>query len=304
MARVHAFFYRIYYALRKSATQGVLRRWPTSLKVLDHLKRLPLAHLLPRAQVWVRIQSGLSKGMWMQINLPGEAFLWRGDHEPEVQNAISVAVCPGTVFYDVGAHVGTMALGAANLVGESGCVVAFDGDPENIKRLRLNSERNGFQARLRVLHAVVWSRTNSDGIPFRRGTTAKSQGGVEADGNRPVLGKGDVISVPAITLDDYIASGAPSPRLIKIDVEGGEYEVLIGGERVFTVQRPFIIVEIHHQRAAALITAWLDQHQYCGNWEIPKEGFPRRLFGWPTEQDGQAWMRARIDRNRSQEGPQ
>ena len=295
MASVQAFFYRIYYALKESTTEGVLRRWPTSRKVLDHLKQLVLAHLLPKAQVWVRVQSGISKGMWMQIYLPGEAFLWRGEHEPEVQKAISVAVGPGSVFYDVGTHVGTMALGAAQLVGESGCVVAFDGDPENIERLRLNSARNGFQARLRVVHAAVWSRTERNGIPFRRGTAAKSQGGVEADGNRPVLGNGEVISVPAITLDDFIAAGAPSPQLIKIDVEGGEYEVLRGGERLITVQRPFIIVEVHHQRAAELITAWLDQSQYCGSWEIPKEGFPRRLFAWPTEQDGEAWMRARID---------
>jgi FkbM family methyltransferase len=297
------FLYRIYYALRESATEGVLRRWPTSLKALDHLKHLVLAHVLPRAQVWVRIQSGLSEGMWMRILLPGEASLWRGEHEPEVQNAIRAAVRPGAIFYDVGAYVGTMALGAARLVGESGSVVAFDGEPENIKRLRLNGERNGFQAHLRVVHAVVWSRTESAGIPFRRGKTAKSQGGVEADGNRPVLGNGEIISVPAITLDDFIAAGAPSPQLIKIDVEGGEYEVLRGGERLFAVQRPFIIVEVHQKQTAELITAWLEQYQYCGNWEIPEEDFPRRLFAWPTEQDGAAWMRTRFDQPESR-GPQ
>jgi FkbM family methyltransferase len=239
--------------------------------------------------------------MWMQICLPGEASLWRGEHEPEVQSAISAAVRPGAVFYDVGAHVGTMTLGTARLVGESGRVIAFDGDPENIQRLLVNSERNGLQARIRVVHGVVWSRTATDGISFRRGTTARSHGGVEADGNRPVLGSGELITVPAITLDDFIAAGAPSPQLIKVDVEGGEYEVLRGGDRLFAVQRPFIIVEVHHQQAADLITAWLGEYQYCGNWEIPVESFPRRLFAWPTEQDGPAWIRARLGQNQAQE---
>ena len=66
-----------------------------------------------------------------------------------------------------------------------GLVVAFDGDPENIARLQEHSARNGLESRLRVVHAAVWSRTAIDGIGFRRGATAKSQGGVQADGKRP-----------------------------------------------------------------------------------------------------------------------
>jgi FkbM family methyltransferase len=290
MTSFYLVVYRAFFVLRKSATQGRLRRWPVVVTLLDELKELVRRGFLPRAKVWVRIQSGLSKGMWMQIYLPGEASLWRGEHEPEVQNAISAAVRPGAVFYDVGAYVGTMTLGTARLVGESGHVIAFDGDPGNVKRLLVNSERNGFQARVRVVHGAVWSRTASDGISFRRGTTARSQGGVEADGSRPVLGGGQIITVPAITLDDFIATGAPSPQLIKIDVEGGEYEVLRGGSRLFAVQRPLIIVEVHQQQAADLITAWLGEYQYCGNWEIPVDSFPRRLFAWPTEQDRPAWI--------------
>ncbi len=63
---------------------------------------------------------------------------------------------------------------------------------------------------------------------FAGAEPSRSQGGVEADGNRPVLGSGKVINVPAITLDDFVAAGEPPPQLLKIDVEGGEYEVLLG----------------------------------------------------------------------------
>src|SRR5262249_13738358 len=186
--------------------------------------------------------------------------------------------------------LGSVALGTARMVGKLGRVIAFDGDPENVLRLRGNGSRNRLEDRLQVVHAAVWSDTRSDGISFRRGGAVGSQGGVEADGNRPVLGTGEIITVRAITLDDFIASGGPVPHLVKIDVEGGEYQVLRGGARLFASQKPLIIAEVHHQQAADQISAWLDEYRYCSHWEIPREGFPRRLFAWPPEYDGAAWM--------------
>jgi FkbM family methyltransferase len=291
MGSFYVLFYQMYDSIKKFASEGALRRWPSLGRGLDRVKRLVQNHILRNAHAWVRIQSGLSQGMWMQICVAREASLWRGDHDREVQNAIWAAVRPGEVVYDVGAHVGTMALGAAQLVGELGRVVAFDGDPENVERLRRNSARNGLEDHLQVVHAAVWSRTAANGIPFRRGATVSSQGGVEADGNHPVLAGGEIINVPAITLDDFVAAGGPPPQLVKVDVEGGEYEVLRGGARLFATQRPLIIAEIHHQQAAEQITAWLNEYQYDAQWKIPEEKFPRRLFAWPAGQDGQAWMR-------------
>jgi hypothetical protein len=109
------------------------------------------------------------------------------------------------------------------------------------------------------------------------------------------LGSGEVITVPAVTLDEFIAAGGPRPQLIKIDVEGGEYEVLRGGASLFASQRPLIIAEVHHQQAAEQISAWLDEYRYCSQWNIPQEGFPRRLFARPTEYDGSVWMQHSAD---------
>jgi FkbM family methyltransferase len=283
--------YRTYWVLKKCSTEGVLRRWSGTGRGLDQLRRRVGTRFLPKVQAWVQIQSGLSQGIWMHLYLPQEAIIWRGKHEPEVQNAILAGVRPGAVVYDIGASVGAMALGAVLLVGDQGLVVAFDGDPENVARLREHSARNGLENRLRVVHTAVWSRSATEGIGFRRGAPSRSQGGVEADGNRPVLGSGEVICVPAVSLDDFVAGGEPPPQLLKIDVEGGEYEVLRGGKQLFSKQRPVVIAEVHHQQAAEQITSWLGEYQYCAQWNIPKEKFPRHLFAWPTEADGEAWMR-------------
>jgi|ERR1700722_9852732 len=292
MANFYPLLYRTYSVLKKSAIEGRLRRLPLIRRGLDRFKRRIEPHFLRKAQVWVRIQSGLSTGMWMHLYFPREALIWRGKHEPEVQNAIQAAVRQGDVVYDIGAHVGTMALGAALLVGDLGLVIAFEGDPENIARLREHRARNRLESRLRVVHAAVWSRTAIDGIGFRRGAAAKSQGGVQADGKRPVLGSGEVINVRAVKLDDVIDAGVPPPQLVKIDVEGGEYEVLCGGQSLFVKQRPLVIAEVHHQLAAEQITRWLSEYQYFAQWNIPREQFPRHLFAWPKETDGEAWMRS------------
>jgi FkbM family methyltransferase len=45
--------------------------------------------------------------------------------------------------------------------------------------------------------------------------------------------------------------------LLKIGVEGGEYEVLRGANTLFAKERPLLIAEVHHQGAAEQITAWL-----------------------------------------------
>ena len=288
----YALLYRLNSVLQRIGVGKILRR----SAIVDRVKRLM------QREVWVQVQSGLSQGMWMRLRVPSEGGYWQGTHEPDVQNAIICAVQPGMVVYDIGAHLGSFALGAARLVGKLGCVVAFDGDPENISRLRENVRRNELaEDRLRVVHGAVWSSTPSEGIPFRRGGEVTSHGGVEANGNQPVTGTGEIITVPAITLDDFIAAGNPEPHLMKIDVEGGEYEVLRGGVRLLGSQRPLILAEVHRQEAADQICSLLNDHHYCLQWHRPQfdlailqtvwdSGFPQRLFAWPPEYAGAIWM--------------
>jgi FkbM family methyltransferase len=284
---VYLFVYRTYIALKKIVVDRVLRRWPWAQRRFDSAKFSIKRHILPSRQVWVQVQSGFARGMWMRLRIPEEAGFWRGEHEPDVQQALSAMVRPGDVVYDVGAHVGSIALGAARLVGATGRVMAFEGDPANILRLRENSSRNNLELVLRVVHAAVWSSTADAEIRFRRGS-AGTTGGVEAGGQHPVLADGEWIRVPAITLDGFIASGGLVPQFVKIDVEGGECEVLLGGASLFTRQRPALIVEVHHQQADQQIRAWLEQFRYSSKWRIPAEGFPRCLTAWPAERDPRA----------------
>lgn len=229
----------------------------------------------------VRVRSGLSHGLLIRARLPSEIAYWKGAREPATVRAILRAAKEGSIVYDVGAHIGTVSFGVARLVGDTGRIVAFEPDPDNATSLREGCRLNGLQGRLRVVQAAVWS-ASSEGIPFRRGSARLSHGGVEADGLGPVRADGGSVSVPATTLDDFIGSGGPSPDLIKIDVEGGESEVLRGGTSLFTVKRPRVIVEVHHPAASREVAEWIERHGYDGEWSVPEQGFPRVLFAWPA----------------------
>jgi hypothetical protein len=65
--------------------------------------------------------------------------------------------------------------------------------------------------------------------------------------------------VPTVTLD-WLAARFPAPDVLKIDVEGAELAVLVGGSRVLADSRA-VICEVSGQNAAAVSTVLAD-HGY------------------------------------------
>jgi FkbM family methyltransferase len=237
--------------------------------------------LLPEEFGWVKVERGLAKGTWLRLRLLGEGSYWLGHHEVAVQELLERLCKPGCVFYDIGANIGFFSFGVANCAGPQGRVFAFEPEPENCVRLKEMVVRNNLQSRVEVVEAAVWSYTSSSGVPFRRGSS-KAHGGVLADGIEPVLADGELQLVPAIRLDDFLRKGKPGADVVKIDVEGGECEVLKGAEELFSRYRPALLGEIHHERAAQWITEWLLPKGYVAEWRVPKELYPRLLLGQPA----------------------
>ena len=262
--------------------RAVLPEMPAQNGVGARVLRWTRATLVPKSNVWVQVEHGLAQGLWLRLRLPEETFLWRGEHEPEVQALLARHLKQGGVAYDVGSYVGFFALGMARRLGPAGRVVAFEPDPENAARLEGHIARNHMQSQIQVVEAAAWRAIGGNTIAYRRGIKVRSQGGVEGDGLRPVLASGERILVRSISLDEFIAGGNPAPQLLKIDVEGGESAVLAGAERLITDGRPVIICEIHHAEAARWTEEWLSARDYRMDWLIPPEKFPRRLLAEPA----------------------
>ena len=254
-----------------AAIRSFLRKFPPA--------RWVAGVLIPdRSEVWVKVESGLAQGIHLRLNPTLEGNYWLGYHEAEVQEPLKRLCTPSCVVYDIGAYVGFFSLAIANSIGPGGKVFAFEPDRENCVRLREHAVRNNLLSQIHIVEAAVWSYT-CGGLPFKLGGIRKSYGGIAADGVAPVLADGDDVLVPSISLDAFIRQGYPPPNIVKIDVEGGECEVLKGGEELFSQSKPVLICEVHHQQAANWVTHWLVAKGYTGQWHIPKDLFPRLVIG-------------------------
>jgi FkbM family methyltransferase len=240
----------------------------------------------PEWRGWLKVERGFAKGLWFRLHLPAEWSYWLGYHEPVVQDILQRLCKPGSVFYDVGAHLGFFSFAVANAVGPEGKVYAFEPDPENCLRFKETAIRNKLERRVQLVEAAIWSYT-APGVPFRRGSRGTAQGGVASDGIVPVLANGALTSVPTVTLDHFVRQGNLVPAVIKIDVEGGECKVLEGSEEVFARSKPILICEVHRAEAAQWIADWLSVRGYAASWRIPEESFPRLLVV-EALQDGHA----------------
>ena len=151
--------------------------------------------------------------------------------EPETLDWIDRAVRAGDTFFDVGANIGVYALYAA-LRHPQARVVAIEPEYANLHLLRDNLVANGLQERVWVyalalsngigvsyLHLQDWSPGAALHTEFPRLLTMTQAG-------RPVLGRE---GISTMTLDAFCEQTGWAPHCMKIDVDGGELQILEGG---------------------------------------------------------------------------
>jgi FkbM family methyltransferase len=224
------------------------------------------------ALVWKSIRSGPGKGLWIHLNPRYEMEYLEGDYEAPVERILLSNFRPGTVFYDVGAHIGVFSLIAARNLGVDGSVFAFEPDPSNVRRIKEHASRNQLDT-MRIIPKAV---SSTDGrLRFQRASFQSSMNrGVLVEGASE---EGSTIEVESITLDAFAREHA-LPSLIKIDVEGSEAAVLQGSEEIFRSAKPLLVCEIHHEQASSDVTRWLLERGYKFQWLESSTEFPRHLF--------------------------
>jgi FkbM family methyltransferase len=141
------------------------------------------------------------------------------DYESTTRSLLQHLLRPGMIFVDVGAHVGLYTLLAALLVGSSGKVYAFEPDPANIAALTKNIRLNNFRNVIVIPHAV--SNVTGNAI-FYINKACGALSSLYRPSPFPQI-------VQTVTIDDFFAKeGGIKIDLMKIDVEGSEYNVLLG----------------------------------------------------------------------------
>ena len=141
---------------------------------------------------------------------------------------------PGGVFVDVGANIGYFSLLAASLVGESGRVVAFEPLPKLVQQIRRSADQNQFN----WLHVVPKALGKIPGVM----SLALAAGNIGGSSLVASQQSGNRVEVEVGTLNTELAD-FERIDLMKIDVEGFEYEMLVGAKEVLERYRPVLVLE-------------------------------------------------------------
>ena len=219
----------------------------------------PIANrILPAGPSVVEVRSGLASGIRLEILPRSEKFYWLGTYEQQVLQELAKRLRAGATYWDVGSHVGYMVAVASRLVGPTGRVVAFEPNPENVRRLRRTIELNDL--RNVTVRDVALSDHVGESQFFLNESSAMGS-------LLPGSSRTPVIPVRTSTVDEELKS-IPFPDLVKIDVEGSENTVLAGATRLFRDRRPELIVEVLtperrrdvERRLVRFQTSMLDRH--------------------------------------------
>jgi FkbM family methyltransferase len=176
----------------------------------------------------------------------------RGTYERDEVAWVRRILKPGDIALDVGAHLGFFAIQMAAMVGAAGRVYAFEPFDANAELLERSVDENRFGGRVVVSRAAVGAASGSAMLTFPVETLNSGGAYLLRDGTAPLAGNLEK-RVRMVALDEL---ELPHPvRLIKMDVEGAEPQVLEGARRLLMNDRPTILSELHPaqlQRASGM----------------------------------------------------
>jgi len=166
----------------------------------------------------------------------------RGGYEASEIQFVRSLLRPGDSVIDVGAHIGFFTMHLAAAVGGRGHVYAFEPFDANADLLERSIAENFFSDRVTFQRAAVGAASGTATLTFPRETLNSGGAYLLRTGTSPLTGN-LTRDVPVVALDDV--NIAHPIRLIKMDVEGAEPQVLRGAPRILSEDRPVILSELH-----------------------------------------------------------
>jgi FkbM family methyltransferase len=234
-----------------------------------------LLNFRPSAQDEVFTCRGPLEGCRMHVDWKRFRSFVYGTWEPDVVSAIVSALKPGMTAIDVGAHIGYYTILLAKCVGPTGQVLSLEPFPENFALLQKNVQLNELQ-QVQTFPKAVFSRAGelTIGVPDD----------LSDSGNASLVHNlgAKQFHVSAITLDSLHCR----PDFLKVDVEGAEYDVLLGGQETIARSRPKMLIELHHfdgdlagHPVPRLLVSWEYQIQWIDRFRMTSH-----ILTWPLRE--------------------
>ena len=181
---------------------------------------------------WVRRLRSLARSAGMVGVIRRMVGTSPNSQEEAFQRALKAAIRNNDIVWDIGANVGFYTTQFLEWTGPAGKVVAFEPLPEAFRALKDSLDKTTFAGGRYLLHQAAL--TDFDGEVFfttdRPANDSISTISHISDAPNGATEGGE--KVRALRVDSVVEQlGAPWPSVTKLDVEGYEEEVLLGGRR-------------------------------------------------------------------------
>lgn len=176
-----------------------------------------------------------------------------GSYDSFLFDTLKTMKLESKVIYDIGAHIGYHSIYFSKLVGKNGKVFAFEPHPKNIERFKLILEKNAFD-NISVYDLAVSDIIGEEEFNLNEDIESGRSSGnfirrADTFWNRDVYKEKGFkkTSVKTLPIDSFKNNLGINdlPDIIKIDVEGAEYLVLLGAKKTLMEKRPALFIEIH-----------------------------------------------------------
>jgi len=246
-----------YEARRVAQTRRTFANWPTLLRELVGEKVRRGGH-----ELTFRTRSGVQLSC---PNVPGarlpmyEQF---ADDCYDVAWVLGARLAHPLQVLDVGSHVGAFATNLAT-TRDDVRVECYEPSPDTARYLQRNVDQNGLSGRIRV-HESAMAGTEGTALLDDNSGGSVHNGLVKADhrlvDGDDALGARATVAVATTTFDKAVAD-APAPfDVVKMDCEGGEYELVYASSPANWASVRRVVMEYHPVEGETWdeLRAWLE----------------------------------------------
>jgi FkbM family methyltransferase len=187
-------------------------------------------------------------------------------------------VHPGDTIWDIGANVGLFTIAAAQRAGPAGYILAIEPDiwlAALLQRTAAAQQPNA--APIHIMQVAVSGAIGTETLHIANRNRASNHLSSVPEHSQ-AGGTRETYEVHCTTLDslleqvpaqipEQIPDQTPPPKLVKIDVEGSEIDLLAGSHRLLTSIRPIIMCESQHRNRPAVTTIFSRYHYKLYDWD-------------------------------------
>lgn len=201
----------------------------------------------------------------------GRSIKYFGDLDRKVTWVLRKTLQPGDTALDIGANLGMVSFKMLEMVGSSGKVIAFEPQSRMVDYIQQSIKHN------RVENLLLHKEGLADRKDVLRLSIPDSNAGAASF---TVENGSHFEEVPVTTLDDFAHEhDLDKVRLIKIDVEGFEENVFVGGKNFLTRVKPDVIVFEENRRTNEIPASILTIKSYGYDvFSLPKVWFSVSLI--------------------------